>query len=151
MYFSDPPELTIRHQINGRVAHSVWSMALIHRMLKTATFLLIAGVFAFGQRPKPHASLTSPMKMGRASTNSFIGLVSDSVCGARHKLRDKSAEECTRTCQRAGASFALVAGEKIYKLNGDINDVAVLAGQKAKVIGTLQGDTITVNSIQPTI
>jgi hypothetical protein len=86
--------------------------------------------------------------MGQAGANTFIGLVSDSNCGPRHKLKDKSAEECTRTCQRAGASFALVAGEKIYKLKGDHNDVAVLAGQKAKVTGTLHGDTITVSAIQ---
>ena len=120
------------------------------RTLKLASFLLLAPLCAFPQRPTSKASLTTPMKMGRASANTFIGLVSDSTCGPRHKLKDKSAEECTRTCQRAGASFALVAGEKIYKLKGDTNDVAVLAGQKAQVTGTLQGDTITVNAIQPT-
>lgn len=121
-----------------------WTAALL-------TFLLVTGVCAFAQRPTSKASLTAPMKMGRANANTFIGLVSDSSCGPRHKLKDKSAEECTRTCQRAGASFALVAGEKTYKLQGDSNDVAVLAGQKAKVSGTLQGDTITVQSIQATL
>jgi len=118
-------------------------------ILKLSLFLLVGTALAFPQRPTSKA-LTAPMKMGRASANSFIGLVSDSTCGPRHKLPDKSAEECTRTCQRAGASFALVAGEKVYKLKGDSNDVAVLAGQKAKVTGTLQGDTITVSAIQPT-
>ncbi len=90
------------------------------------------------------------MKMGRADANTFIGLVSDSNCGPRHKLRDKSAEECTRTCQRAGAAYVLVAGEKIYRLKGDANDVGVLAGQKVRVTGTLQGDTIAVSAIRPT-
>ncbi len=89
--------------------------------------------------------------MGRADPNTFIGLISDISCGPRHKLRDKSAEECTRVCQRAGVSFALVAGEHTYQLKGDTNDVAVLAGQKAKVSGTLQGNTINVNAVQPTL
>jgi hypothetical protein len=119
-------------------------------ILKLSLFLLVGTALAFPQRPTPKASLTAPMKMGRASADTFVGLVSDSTCGPRHKLPDKSAEECTRTCQRAGASFALVAGETVYKLKGDSNDVAVLAGQKAKVTGTLQGDTITVSAIQPT-
>ena len=124
---------------------------MIFGMWRMLAFLLVAAVCAFPQRPASKASLTAPMKMGRANANTFIGLVSDSRCGPRHKLKDKSAEECTRTCQRAGASFALVAGERIYKLKGDTNDVAVLAGQKAQVTGTLQGDTITVQSIQATL
>jgi hypothetical protein len=125
--------------------------ALIHRVLRLAAFLLITAMCLLAQRPAPRPNLTDPLKMGRADVNTFVGLVSDSTCGPRHKLRDKSAEECTRACQRGGASFALVAGERIYKLKGDTNDVAVLAGQKVKVTGTLQGDTITVNAIQPTM
>jgi hypothetical protein len=124
---------------------------VLYRIFRLPLVLLFGVVFAVAQRPSSKAALTAPMKMGRANSNTFIGLVSDSSCGPRHKLRDKSAEECTRTCQRAGAAFALVAGEQVYKLKGDINDVAVLAGQKAKVTGTLQGDTITVNAIQPTL
>ena len=117
----------------------------------TVAFILVAGLMlASAQRPRSNAALTTPMKMGRADANTFVGLVSDSSCGPRHKLRDKSAEECTRTCQRAGSSYVLVAGEKLYKLRGDLNDVAVLAGQKAKVTGSLQGDTINVSSISST-
>jgi hypothetical protein len=122
-----------------------------HAMLRLPVFVLLGAILVAAQRPGSKASLTTPMKMGRVNSSTFIGLVSDSNCGPRHKLRDKSAEECTRTCQRAGATFALVAGEQVYRLKGNHNDVAVLAGQKAKVTGTLQGDTISVNSIQPTL
>jgi hypothetical protein len=124
---------------------------VLFRISKLSVFLLLEVVLAAAQRPSSKASLTTPTKMGRANATTFIGLVSDSNCGPRHKLPDKSAEECTRTCQRAGAAFALVAGEQVYRLKGDSNDVAVLAGQKAKVTGTLQGNTITVNTIQPTL
>lgn len=96
------------------------------------------------------AQQDAPLKMGQHSSDTFVGLVSDTTCGARHKLKDKSAEECTRTCVRQGAGFALVAASKVYVLKGDTNDLGVLAGQKAKVTGSLDGNTITVSSIVPT-
>jgi hypothetical protein len=88
--------------------------------------------------------------MGQHGTDTFVGLISDSACGARHKLKDKSAEECTRTCVRNGAQYALVAGPKVYLLQGDTNDLAYLAGQKVKVVGMLSGTTITVSAVTPT-
>jgi hypothetical protein len=91
-----------------------------------------------------------PLRAGQSDGNTFIGIISDSSCGPRHKMTDKSAEECARACQRAGASYVLLAGDKVYILNGSVNDVAYLAGQKAKVAGALQGQTIQVNSITPT-
>jgi hypothetical protein len=123
---------------------------LIERSFPWFCFLLIATLSAVAQRPRSNAALTAPMKMGRANANTFVGLVSDRDCGPRHKMRDKSAEECTRACQRAGAAYVLVAGEKIYQLEGNSNDVAVLAGQKAKITGTLQGNTIIVNGVNTT-
>jgi len=96
------------------------------------------------------AQQDAPLKMGQHGSDTFVGLVSDSTCGARHKLKDKSAEECTRTCVRKGASFALVAGPNVYILSGNQNDIGVLAGQKVKVTGSLDGTTITVSSITPT-
>lgn len=91
-----------------------------------------------------------PLRAGQSDGNTFIGIVSDSICGPRHRLTDKSAEECTRACQRAGASYVLLAGDKTYLLAGGGNDVAYLAGQKVKITGALQGDTLRVSSIAPT-
>jgi hypothetical protein len=91
-----------------------------------------------------------PLRMGQADANTFVGIISDSFCGARHKLPDKSAEECTRTCQRKDAKYVLVAGEKIYELNGHNNDLGYLAGQKVRVTGTLQRNTIEVSSVNAT-
>jgi hypothetical protein len=88
--------------------------------------------------------------MGQRDDTTFVGIVTDSRCGAKHRMTDKSAEECTRACQRAGAAYALVAGEKVYILEGRHSDVSYLAGQKAKVSGTLSGRTITVDSVVPT-
>jgi hypothetical protein len=90
-----------------------------------------------------------PLKMGQHGSDTFVGLISDSACGPRHKLKDKSAEECTRTCVRNGAQYALVAGGKVYVVQGKENDLAYLAGQKAKITGTLSGNTIAVASVEP--
>ena len=98
----------------------------------------------------PGSAEQKPLKMGQSAANIFVGIISDSFCGPRHKLPDKSAEECTRFCQRKGASYVLVAGPKIYQLSGRANDLGYLAGQKAKVTGSLQGDKIVVGSVGPT-
>lgn len=95
------------------------------------------------------AAQEKPLRAGQTDGNTFIGIVSDSTCGPRHKLTDKSAEECTRVCQRAGARYVLLAGDRVFFLSGSPNDVAYLAGQKARVLGALQGDTIQVSSIGP--
>ncbi len=151
MYFRHLPRATNRHQ----TGHGLCCQALrrgdyvANPAPIAASVLLLLSAVALGQRPSAH-TLVKPLKMGQADANTFVGLVSDSNCGPRHKLRDKSAEECTRTCQRAGAAYVLVAGEKIYRLKGDSIEVGVLAGQKAKVTGRLQGNTITVDGIAPT-
>jgi hypothetical protein len=89
------------------------------------------------------------LKMGQTGADTFVGIISDSSCGARHKMMDKSAEECARTCQRAGAKYVLVAGETVYGLRGRTNEVAYLAGQKAKITGSLHGNTIAVKAAGP--
>jgi hypothetical protein len=115
--------------------------------LTSLFFLLAASVLTIAQSSSRNPS---PLKLGQAGENTFVGLISDAGCGPRHKMRDKTAEECTRTCQRAGQPYVLVAGEKIYRLRGNSNDVGLLAGQRAKVTGTLAGDSIKVLSVAPT-
>ena len=88
------------------------------------------------------------LKMGQTGANTFVGVISDASCGPRHKMMDKSAQECARACQRAGSKYVLVAGEKIYTLHGRANDVGYLAGQKAKITGSLQGNSIKVNEVE---
>ena len=114
---------------------------MIHRIAILTAALLLAGILT---------AQDTPLKMGKHGSDTFVGLISDSTCGARHQFKDKSAEECTRYCVRRGAQFALVAGSNVYILKGNSNDLGYLAGQKVKVTGTLSGTTITVNSVSPT-
>lgn len=77
----------------------------------------------------------------------FTGTVSDSMCGAKHMTKDKTAAECARACVKDG-SYALVVGEKVYTLIGKKEEIGRFAGAKAVIEGDLDGSTIKVESIQ---
>src|SRR5499433_3362360 len=98
------------------------------RLTSLVVMICLAGCVTLAQK----LDAPTALKMGQTGANTFVGVISDSSCGARHKMMDKSAEECARTCQRAGAKYVLVAGETVYGLSGRNNDVSYLAGQKAK-------------------
>jgi hypothetical protein len=75
----------------------------------------------------------------------FTGEVGDAMCGAKHMQGTPA--ECTRTCVAQGSKYALVVGDKVYKIEtGDKQILDLLnqqAGKNVTVTGTLEGDTIT--------
>ena len=79
------------------------------------------------------------------------GIVSDSMCGAKHMM-EGSAAECTRACVSKGSKYALVVGDKVYTLDtadkSALDQLDKLAGQPAKVTGAVEGDTIKVSSVR---
>lgn len=87
----------------------------------------------------------------QAKTVNLTGSVSDSMCGAKHMM-EGSAASCTRSCVKMGSAYALVVGGKIYKLAGvnkaEAKTLWNLAGKKATISGDLQGETVTVKSVQ---
>lgn len=107
-------------------------MRHLHRFLLIATIACLATL-----------CLASPAKK-----QNFTGEVGDAMCGRNHM--EGTPAECTRTCVSKGSKYALVVGEKIYKL--DTSDKTILAlldkqaGKNATVTGTLDGDTITVST-----
>ncbi|HUK88739.1 MAG TPA: hypothetical protein VLT85_13820 [Terriglobales bacterium] len=93
------------------------------------------------------ASLVLPA-LAAAKPSTFTGEIGDAMCGAKHA--GGNAAECTRSCVKEGSAYALVVGDKVYKLKGgDAAMLDKLAGAKATVTGTLEGDTITVASVAP--
>jgi redox-sensitive bicupin YhaK (pirin superfamily) len=85
-----------------------------------------------------------------ASEQSYEGMVTCSRCGAKHSPRmDRTATNCTRVCVHAGASFELVEAESAYVLEGNLEALKQVAGQRARVIGTRNGDTIKVDAVAP--
>ena len=99
-----------------------------------AVVLSAASIFA-QTTPKPAAGKT------------LTGVVSDSMCGAKHMAKDKSAADCTRECVKGGSDYALVVGGKVYPLQGNKTEIDKYAGQRATVKGTLEGNNVNVQSI----
>jgi hypothetical protein len=89
-----------------------------------------------------------PAQPAQTQEQTYEGMVTDTHCGARHEAAiGKGSSDCTRACVHAGAQFALVNGDKMYTLTGDLETLKRSAGQRSVIIGTLNGDTIAVSSI----
>jgi hypothetical protein len=86
-----------------------------------------------------------------SATKTYRGMVTCSRCGAKHSASlGRSASDCVRICVHSGADFALIDGDKIYQLKGDVSMIKKVAGQRAEVIGVAEGNTITVSSVGST-
>jgi hypothetical protein len=111
--------------------------------------ILVGGTLAFAGADPPQAS-GKKSQFATVTEQSFSGVITDSECSARHNKDAKlSSAECARFCVRNGAKYTLVNGETNYLLNGNTNEFAKLAGQRVKVAGTRDGNTIQVSSLSP--
>ncbi|MGH9415539.1 MAG: hypothetical protein ACRD01_02830 [Terriglobales bacterium] len=85
-----------------------------------------------------------------AVDTAYSGIISDSICGARH-TRGGTPAECTLRCVGGGASYALVVGTRTYTLSttdpAQLGQLKKLAGERAVVRGTLAGTTLTVHGV----
>jgi hypothetical protein len=85
----------------------------------------------------------------KGGQKTFVGSISDSMCGAKHMMPGKSDKECTLECVKAGAKYVLVTSSgKVYELS-DQKAPREYAGQKVTVTDTLKGETIQVASMAP--
>ena len=76
----------------------------------------------------------------------FTGYVIDESCASKPAM--KGNEACARKCIRGGSLAVLLADSaKVYKLDDQAKAVEH-AGHKVKITGTLDGDTIKVESIK---
>jgi len=78
----------------------------------------------------------------------YTGVVGDTMCGTKH-MQDTKEADCIHMCIEHGFDYALVVGDKIYTLKGDKNQIDKLSGRKVKVTGSLAGNAIAVESIEP--
>jgi hypothetical protein len=111
----------------------------------TVAFLALSTMLAAAQMQMPASDKPS---QSSAASKTLTGIVSDSMCGAQHMAKDKTAAECTRECVTKGSKYALVVGEKVYTLEGQEAELDKLAGMQAKVKGKVSGDTIAVQSAE---
>lgn len=82
-------------------------------------------------------------------TTKYSGEIMDSRCAAMSGHGDKEAKACTLTCISRGASFVLYdpITQTVYQLD-DQKKPAEFAGQKVKVVGTLNKTTKTIHVIE---
>ncbi len=82
------------------------------------------------------------------AAKTYEGMVSCARCKAKHPATlARAATNCVLTCVHNGAGFSLIDGDKVYQLTGDVSDLKKFAGQRARVTGVAEGDTIAVSSI----
>jgi len=81
-------------------------------------------------------------------TQSYEGMITDTHCGAKHSAAiGMAAADCTRVCVHGGEQFALVDGESVYVLEGDLVALKRVAGQRVRLVGTLNGNKISVSAV----
>ncbi len=106
-------------------------------LLAACSMLALAGSAAAQDKAKAPA---------KPKTETLTGFIGDTTCGMTHI--SGGAKKCTVRCVNSmGSKYALVVGQKVYTLEGKQAELEKLAGERAKVTGTLQGTTIKVSSV----
>ena len=82
-----------------------------------------------------------------AADGTWTGYISDSNCGA--KGANDKARECTTKCVKGGAKYVFVndADKKVYVVDAQ-DKVAAHAGHHVTVKGTVDGETLKLESIE---
>ncbi len=84
--------------------------------------------------------LGAAMAIGAAPAT-FTGVITDTMCASDHKAMKVSPDaRCVRECVKHGSKYALLAGDKVYRLS-DQQTPDQFAGEKVKVTGTLNPKT----------
>jgi hypothetical protein len=113
-----------------------------------ALALVIAalGMVSLAAAVQPGSSQSKPSPGIPSQT--YEGMITDTHCGARHSAAiGKTASDCAILCVRAGEKFVLVDGDTIYILEGDLMALKHVAGQRARITGVLNGNTISVTAV----
>jgi hypothetical protein len=129
--------------------HRFWiEIVVLGSAVALALALLMATVgAAAGAAEGEHDSAQLNPSNARDTQITLVGMVTCSRCGAKHSpTLERSASTCVRVCVHGGAAFALVNPETTYILDGDPVALKKLAGQRARVVGTVDGQTVKVVS-----
>ena len=84
-----------------------------------------------------------------AGDQTWIGVISDKMCGADHKSMGEklSDRDCTLACAKGGTPYVLLSGGHLYQLTNHEADLRTHAGHTVNLTGGLKGDTIRVSKI----
>jgi hypothetical protein len=91
------------------------------------------------------AALFALMAAPGFSEQTWTGKISDSMCGATHKMAAEhgtskmSDRECTEACIKGGGKYVFVSNGKVYPIeNQDYSGLAEHAGHTVKLMGDMQ-------------
>jgi len=103
-----------------------------------------AAVVASGHPSEPPQAAA----LSAARQQTYVGMVTCSRCLAKHSAEiGATAADCARVCIRDGAKFSLVDGDQTYFLEGDPAVLQRVAGERIRIVGVRNGETITVASV----
>jgi len=91
-----------------------------------------------------------------AASQTWVGKISDSMCGASHKAMEHggkkmSDRECVQACVKGGSKYVLVSKGKVFNVsNQDFAGLAGHAGHAVNLTGEMSGDSIAVSKIDMT-
>jgi len=77
----------------------------------------------------------------------WTGVISENHCNAKHAAGSEADQKCVEACVKGGAAPVLVSDGKVLKI-ADASKVQDFLGKKVVVKGDLQGDTVTIASIE---
>ena len=83
-----------------------------------------------------------------ASPDSWTGVVSDSHCGLKHSKASAAAAKCVEKCVSGGGKYVFVSGGKLYQVEPQ-EKFQGMGGKGVTVTGTMEGDKITTESVEP--
>lgn len=107
-------------------------------MMCTAIILMVAGV-----------GMAAPRQTAaKAKARSFVGYVTDSMCATKG-MKAITNEACVKKCIGMGAKYVLydTYSKKVYQLDPQ-SAVAEHGAHHVRISGTLEGDTIHVESVK---
>jgi hypothetical protein len=83
-----------------------------------------------------------------AMAETMNGFISDSHCNAAHDGTHEKDAACPKVCVKKGSDPVFVTGGKVLKFDSSSAAKAKdMAGEKVTIDGTMNGDTVTINSI----
>jgi hypothetical protein len=93
-------------------------------------------------------SLAVALAPATVLADEITGYVSDSHCGSMHNSPSDANTKCINACLKRGSDPVLVSNGKVLKIDaGSKGKANAFAGQNVRIDGTLDGDTVKINSI----
>jgi hypothetical protein len=132
----------------------VWiEIVILGTAIACVLALLFATLGAAAAAAEGESAARQQTSAAPATTDqAYNGMVTCSRCGVKHSAAlGRTATTCARVCVHGGASFVLVDADATYVLDGDSSALTRVAGQRAHIVGVLNGKTIKISSVSAEI